>query len=65
MFIRNNKNGILVPVRDEVEMTKSILRVIENQDFAEMIGNAAIDIRGQLSLEAIAKLWSEVIEGYK
>lgn len=63
MFIRNNENGVLVPVGDEVKMTQAILQVIENQDFARYIGKKAINIRKELSVERIAQQWIKVIEG--
>lgn len=65
MFIQNNKNGVLVPVRDEAKMTQAILQVIENQDFAMHISKAAVNIRKDLSIERIAQQWVKVIEECK
>ena len=62
MLVKNDINGILVPVRDEIALAEAIKRVIENPEFRLSIGNNASEIRQILSVKQISEKWIELIE---
>ena len=61
MVIRNEVNGILVPVGDETAMSEGIRKILSDSEFAERIGKEACKIREELPIEKIAERWLEVI----
>ena len=61
MVIRNNINGVLVPVGDEKAMSEGIRKILSDEDFAEKIGKEAYKLRDELPVEKIAAKWLEVI----
>lgn len=60
MFIKNNHNGILIPVRDINGLYSSMKKVVEQPEFAEMLSANSISIRNKLNIEKIFRMW----EGY-
>ena len=61
MVIKDGINGVLVPVGDEISMSKALKKVLENNDFADAIGREAYRIRDDLPVEKIADKWLEII----
>lgn len=62
MTIKNNENGILIPVGDTEALYKGMKKIIEDKEFAENIAKNAVKIREDLSLKKIANMWIDVIE---
>ena len=62
VLIKHEENGLLVPVRDEKVMASSICRLIENPDFARMLGKNASKLAERVNEDAIAGQWKEYIE---
>lgn len=61
MVIKNNVNGVLVPVGNEQAMSEGIKKVLSDQAFAESIGKEASKLRDEFPIEKIADRWLEVI----
>lgn len=61
--IRNNENGLLVPVRDTDALYQAMKKVIEEPELAEKIAENASKIREIQSVENIIKQWMEIING--
>lgn len=61
--IRNNENGLLVPVRDTDALYQAMKKVIEEPELAEKIAENASKIRETQSVENIIKQWMEIING--
>lgn len=61
MVIKDGVNGVLVPVGDEISMSKALNMVLSNDAFAGSIGRAAYELREELPIEKIADKWLEVI----
>lgn len=61
MVIENEKNGLLIPVKDVNAMETGINRLIEDRVFAEQLGECARGIGVKLSTHAIATQWKEYI----
>ena len=57
--IENGINGILVPAGDKNALVGAIGNLIENPDEAEKLGVEAQKIREKLSINNVAKLWTE------
>jgi len=59
--IVNNKNGILIPVRDEESLVNAMTSIADNPGIAEELSKNAIKIRDELDVKRIAKQWIEVM----
>ena len=60
--IEHEKNGLLLPVRDEKAMTDAINRLIENREFEERLGDNARKISERINEDAVLAQWKEYIE---
>lgn len=63
MVIHDGENGLLVPVGSEHELEVAMARVADEDGLAKMLGAAASGVREELSADAIAERWSELIWG--
>lgn len=61
MVIKNNENGILVPVGDEAAIADAILKVINDKDYAASLSENGYNIRKQLSVDVICPQWKELL----
>ena len=61
LMIKNNINGILIPVNDEEALYKAMEKIIENKEFTEKISSNAIKIKEEYSIEKIVNKWEELI----
>lgn len=64
-LIKNEENGILIPVRNEERLIKSINFLIENENNAEIIGENAKNIKKILNSKAILNQWKKYIKEVK
>lgn len=60
-MIKNNINGLLVPVDDQEELTKAILKLIQDKEFANTISKNAIETMKRFDKEAIGTEWLELL----
>ena len=56
-LIEDGVNGILIPVSGEVELKKAMSFVLQNKDAAEEMGQKAMTIRENYSLDIICQRW--------
>lgn len=61
MTIRNDENGILVPVGDKVALYKGVKKIIGNKEFSEKLSVNAAKIKEDLSIEKIVDKWLNII----
>lgn len=61
-LIKNNVNGILVPVDNSREIEKAINKIIEDREFAKKIGENAHNICDTLAPSKINKKWENYIK---
>ncbi|MBD5478472.1 MAG: glycosyltransferase family 4 protein [Lachnospiraceae bacterium] len=61
-LIRDGENGLLVPIKDADAMAAGILRLIEDRELAERLGDNARRIGEGANTEAICRQWKEYIE---
>lgn len=61
--IKNEVNGLLVPVGDAQALADAMIRIAENPDFAKELGENAVKIRQLQSEKIITDRWVEVING--
>ena len=59
--IRNNENGILVPVGDAQKMYEGMKKVLSDPAFAEKISKESAKLKDKLSVEKIAAKWLRVL----
>jgi glycosyltransferase involved in cell wall biosynthesis len=60
-IVKNGFNGLLVPPRDTVSLSKAIKELISNDQLAAKLGQAARDlVRDNLSIKAIAQKWQSI-----
>nr|WP_170228507.1 glycosyltransferase [Nesterenkonia populi] len=61
MVIQDGQNGILVPVDDTSGLLLAMERVAADETYATRIGEAATEIRSQLSQDTILSQWEDLI----
>ena len=61
MIIRNNVNGILIPVNDVQAMYEAMKYIVEHPDEAEKMSVNAAKIREELSIDRIGQKWVDAI----
>ena len=59
--INNGINGILVPIKDVQAMATALDSVLGNEELANNLGENAIKIRDNLSIDRISKMWLDFI----
>ena len=62
MFIRNMENGMLIHTNDENSLVEAMTKIAQDKEFARRLGENAIAIRTQLSVEKIADEWMQLFE---
>lgn len=60
-LISNKENGLLVPINDEESMSKAIVRLMQDEKFAETLGTNAIKIQERLSPDIIYEEWEKFV----
>lgn len=61
MMIDDNRNGMLVPVRDADRLAQAMLALIEDDEKARRLGKNAYEVREQLTSEQIVGRWETII----
>ena len=61
MFVRNDENGVLVPVGDVDAFYEGMKKIAEDKDFAEKISKNAVKIREELDADRICKKWLDLV----
>ena len=62
MVIKNNINGILIPVGDQKALEQKMILLAENDELIEKLSQNAVKIRTKLSISNIADEWISFIE---
>lgn len=60
-LIRNMHNGILVNVNDELAISNSIIRLLEDRDLMNKISSNSIKIRESLNINTICQKWESYL----
>ena len=58
--IKSGENGILTPVGDAKAISKAMIQIADDKDFADTLSLNAAKIRDELSLENISQKWMEL-----
>ncbi len=61
-LIKDGENGLLVPIKDADAMATGMIRLIEDRDLAERLGENARKIADIANTDAICRQWREYIE---
>ncbi len=64
MCIENEKNGLLIPVKDAVSLAETMKRLADDGEFANKLGKEAVKVRERFSEKEIAKAWKDLLNGY-
>lgn len=62
LCIENEKNGLLIPVRNVEEMTRAMCRLAEDRNFAEKLGKEASKVRERFSRKTVMDEWRKELE---
>lgn len=62
MLIDSHKNGILIPVGDEDALTREMTEVLKDPAYAKSLGNNALKIRDEYSVQNVFEEWENYIE---
>lgn len=67
LLINSGENGFLVPCGDIKGIAKSILTLVENEEFSEKFSKASVEIENDFSEKKIADMWykalNDTVEG--
>lgn len=61
MFIRNNINGILIPVGDTTALTASMCTLADNPFLCEKFSRESVKIKEELNLKSICQMWEKLL----
>ena len=61
MCIQDGVNGILVPCQDVERMVKAMIKLADCPEYANQLGQRAIEIRELFSEEKVCEMWQEQI----
>ena len=61
MMIKDNENGILIPVGGESELIEALEKVASDSNFAKKISENSVKIRKEYSLKNIVNIWEKNI----
>lgn len=61
MFIKNEVNGLLVPVNDVEAMILAMNKLADDEEFASMLSAKSVNIRKELSVDKIIDIWESVV----
>lgn len=61
MTIKNNENGILIPVGDTNALYESMKKIIEDKAFAQKLSENAVKVREDYSIEKIVDKWLNIM----
>ena len=61
MMIKNNVNGILIPVGDVNACTEALCKIADNPSFANKIGKNAEKIKYKLAVSEICPKWEDLL----
>ena len=61
LVIKNNVNGILIPVGDEIALIKAMNKIANDSDFASRLSKESLKVREEYSIDKIIKRWEELL----
>ena len=61
-FIINNKNGIIIPKKNQKELTNKIELLLENKKIRDNISKEALKIKSFYTENKIIKKWENIIK---
>ena len=61
-MIKNNENGILVPMKNKKALTEAMIKMATDTEFSDRCSNNAAKVREELSVCSVAQKWIEVIK---
>ncbi len=61
MIIKNNDNGILIPVRDAGALYGAMCKIADDRELAERLSSEGAKLRESLSVETISREWLKLI----
>lgn len=64
MCIENEKNGLLVPVKNVNDLSEAMGRLAADSEFAQRLGAEAVNVRERFSESAVTNSWKEVLNEY-
>ena len=61
-IIKNNSNGILVVNQNKRDISKQLMKLIENEEFRSSLGNEALKTSVNFSTEKIGGQWEALFK---
>nr|WP_239576133.1 glycosyltransferase [Enterococcus lemanii] len=61
-IIEDGINGLLVPVNDTTELSKKIIQIIDDKEFAKELTKESIKVREKLNVKRICYQWESFID---
>ena len=61
MYIKNEINGVLVPVGNKDSLYTAMAKVADNEEFAKKLSENATEIKRYLNVKSIGMMWEELL----
>ena len=61
-LITDGINGLLIPVGDKKALTEAIVKVLENETFANNLGEAATKVQKRFAPDVANAMWKEYFD---
>lgn len=61
MYVKNGKNGILIPMNDEEALVDAMCKIADDHTFARRISDEAVKIKDELNARTICKQWLNLV----
>lgn len=61
MFVKNDENGVLIPMDDKNKLVQSMIKIVENKSYARKLSLGAVKTRENLDMKKISKEWLSVM----
>lgn len=57
MVIKNEENGLLIPVGDEDALYESLIKIVQNEEYAINLSKEATNVRIRFAEDVIFEQW--------
>jgi len=61
-LIKNNENGILIPVGDQEALENGLKKLVNNPNLRSIYGQKAVEATNELDVETITRKWLEIFK---
>lgn len=61
MFVKTDKNGILIPMNDREKLVNAMVEIVSNTQYSKQLSNNVDSFRNKLSSEVVCEEWLKIV----